>query len=419
MLWLCNVPVSPICKELGIAPPVNGGWIDGAFDDVMSDKSVELIICYPQSRVVHIEESRGRRFLGIGFPWPSNTRGTDEIARTFVSILSANMPDVIHIFGTENSFCEAMAASASSLGMEDRVVVSIQGLVSECCRQFLPDFPRRWLKRATISELKNHCSLWDQKESYRRRGESEKRLIRSARHVIGRTVWDEGCCRLLNPNVAYHHVGESLRDEFYAATPGRNPNAHRIYFSQGGKPIKAMHRLIEALPMVVEQYPDVEVMVAGIQGLREGWARGLTYDRYLASRLDKLGLRDRFKFLGMLDASGVVSAMHECSVFVSTSSIENSPNSMGEAMILGLPCVATFVGGVPDIAEHGKEALLVPLNEAELLAYSIIRLFGDSKLSKQLSEAGRKRALFNHSKDLNRRDLLDTYSVITAGRDRV
>ncbi len=115
-----------------------------------------------------------------------------------------------------------------------------------------------------------------------------------------------------------------------------------------------MYRLVEALPAIARRVPDVRVVVAGSSGLRTDPMRGSSYDRYLARRMDELSVRDRFEFVGSLGPDEVVAQMALCSAFVSTSAIENSPNSMGEAMMMGLPCVATFVGGVPDIAEHGK-----------------------------------------------------------------
>ena len=218
----------------------------------------------------------------------------------------------------------------------------------------------------------------------------------------------------MNPDIEYHHVGESLRPEFYDATPARDASSHKLYFSQGSKPIKAMYRLVEALPAIARRVPDVRVVVAGSSGLRIDPMRGSSYDRYLARRMDELCVRDRFEFVGSLGPDEVVAQMALCSAFVSTSAIENSPNSMGEAMMMGLPCVATFVGGVPDIAEHGKEALLVPFNETELISDALIRVLTDDSLAHALGDAGRKRANINHSRIVNRDALLGAYARIAA-----
>lgn len=413
--WLCNAPVRAITEALGRSGSNNSGWLDGAFSDVMLAGEHELTIFYPQKGTAGVEHSSGRGFEAYGFAWSTGNKREQKTTRAlFIEVLNSQKPDVIHIFGSENEFGELMAKAASDCGLLGRTAVSIQGLVSVCYRQFMPGFSDAWLKRRTLSEIKNRCSLYEQRESYRRRGESEERLIASVHHIIGRTRWDEGCCRLMNPDIVYHHVGESLRPEFYCFPPNRDAASHRLYFSQGSKPIKAMYRLVEALPAVRRVVPDVKVVVAGSNGLRTDPLRGLSYDRYLAERMDRLGVRNHFEFVGSLGPSEVVAQMAGCSAFVSTSSIENSPNSMGEAMMMGLPCVATFVGGAPDVAEHGKEALFVPFNETELLADALIRVLIDESFAEDLAIAGRKRALLNHSRAANRDALLQTYNHIAS-----
>ena len=415
MAWLCNSPIRAVNEALGRGGFVNSGWLDGAFNDVMLAGGHELVIFYPQSTSVETERSAGRGFDAYGFAWKIGGVEERKAAMTlFANVLKSEKPDVVHIFGTENEFGELMARASEDCGLLDRTVVSIQGLVSVYSRQFMPGFSDRWLKRCTLSDFKNRCSLYEQRESYRRRGQSEERLIASVHHIIGRTRWDEGCCRLLNPDIEYYHVGESLRPEFYEASPKRDAESHKLYFSQGCKPIKAMYQLVEALPAVVRRVPDVKVVVAGSNGLRTGPLRGTSYDRYLAERMDSLGIHDRFEFVGLLGPKEVIAHMASCSAFVSTSSIENSPNSMGEAMMMGLPSVATFVGGVPDIAEHGKEALLVPFNETELLADAIIRVLTDASLAESLADAGRKRALQNHLRNANCDALLGAYTHIAS-----
>ena len=59
-------------------------------------------------------------------------------------------------------------------------------------------------------------------------------------------------------------------------------------------------------------------------------------------------MEDKIEFLGRLSAEGMKQAYLDANVFVMPSTIENSPNSLGEAMLLGVPCVAADVGGVAE-----------------------------------------------------------------------
>ena len=96
-------------------------------------------------------------------------------------------------------------------------------------------------------------------------------------------------------------------------------------------------------------------------------------------------------------------------VFVCPSSIENSSNSLGEAQIIGTPAIASYVGGVPDMAEHEKTALLYRFEEYEMLAYFIVRIFSDADLAERLSENGRIVARKRHDEDVNASTLLNIY----------
>ena len=80
--------------------------------------------------------------------------------------------------------------------------------------------------------------------------------------------------------------------------------------------------------------------------------------------------------------------------------------------MLGLPCVTSFVGGVPSIAKVGEEALFFPLNEPEMLACHVVWLFEHEDKARQIGDKGRMRALRNHSHEKNTRQLLAVYHEI-------
>lgn len=63
-----------------------------------------------------------------------------------------------------------------------------------------------------------------------------------------------------------------------------------------------------------------------------------------------------------------------CNVFVCPSSIENSPNSLGEAQILGVPCIGSYAGGIPDMM-IGLESYLFRFDDIDMLSYLLCRVF--------------------------------------------
>jgi L-malate glycosyltransferase len=105
----------------------------------------------------------------------------------------------------------------------------------------------------------------------------------------------------------------------------------------------------------------------------------------LAQERDRAGLAGRFTFLGRRDDS--LRIMTGADVFVLPSHQEGLPLALMEAMSVGLPIVATAIGGVPDIVTHGVEGLLVPPGHAKELADAIVEVTEDEPMRARMATA--------------------------------
>ncbi len=132
----------------------------------------------------------------------------------------------------------------------------------------------------------------------------------------------------------------------------------------------------------------------------------------LRNEIIRRNLQKNVRFLGMLVAEEMRDRYLKSHVFVSASTIENSPNSVGEAMILGVPVVASDVGGVSSMLINWKEGLLYPFNEYAVLAENVCKFFRDNDLSISISMAERERALQTHAREENYSVLLSHYKKI-------
>ena len=167
-----------------------------------------------------------------------------------------------------------------------------------------------------------------------------------------------------------------------------------------------------ALPIIHNHFPQAKIYVSGIDVTRSkdkyGFLKRDGYGAYLKRLINKYQLGDSVVFLGALDAEGMKNQYLKANVFVCPSSIENSPNSLGEAQILGTPCVASYVGGVMDMMA-GDERNMYRFEEIEMLAYKICEVFsnGDS-----LKADIREKAQERHSPEANSRQLLYIYNCV-------
>ena len=116
--------------------------------------------------------------------------------------------------------------------------------------------------------------------------------------------------------------------------------------------------------------------------------------------------------LGPLGAAEMAEQYRQANVFVCPSSIENSPNSLGEAQLIGCPVVASNVGGVADMVADGLTGLLYRFEETEMLAEAVCRMFGNDALAASLSAGGIRAASERHDGDRNAREMLEIYKSI-------
>ena len=99
------------------------------------------------------------------------------------------------------------------------------------------------------------------------------------------------------------------------------------------------------------------------------------YQTWCKQLIRRLGLADHVQYTGPLDAAAMRQAYLDADLFLLPSYSENSPNSLGEAMLLGLPCVASAVGGIPSMLANGTEGLLYgDALDADALARAVLQV---------------------------------------------
>ena len=141
---------------------------------------------------------------------------------------------------------------------------------------------------------------------------------------------------------------------------------------------KGIQYLLQAIPLIAKQFPDFEIYVAGEGG----------YRKQLESLAETLRAVSYVKFLGHV--SDVRAFLQHLDLFVQPSRSESLGVAIMEAMSVGLPVVATNVGGIPEIIEDKVSGILVPPCNPDLLAKSIVSLCCDHETRKRMGANGKK-----------------------------
>ena len=103
-------------------------------------------------------------------------------------------------------------------------------------------------------------------------------------------------------------------------------------------------------------------------------------------RVAELGLDGRVRFLGPLERDDVLALFRAADASLITSSWENFPHTVVEALAVGTPVIATSVGGVPELVHDGTNGLLVPAGDTEALVGAIRRMLDEPELRERLAE---------------------------------
>lgn len=420
VLWLCNVPTRAISQDLDIQASISGGWLETLSTLIASRSDCQLHYCFFSSSIDRKKhgESYGIKYYALPY---ADAKKIARAKKMLIEIVRDVNPDIVHIFGSEYLTSYAMVLAVTQLGLLEKTVLHIQGLVSICAKHYTLGIPSKWKYVMMPRDILRNSSISKDQRDLVRRGELEVKCIGMLKNICGRTEWDKACVTQINPTIKYFVCNESLRSTFYQHQwDVKNIKRLNVFVSQGNYPLKGLHFVLEALYIVRKRFPSVRLFVAGHDPTftKESPLRKLrrtSYGQYLLSLLRKYKLQECVVFTGILNEDEMCKRLLESHVFISSSTIENSPNSLGEAMILGLPCVVSYVGGTTSMMINQEEGLFYQADAPYMLAHQLMKLFEDDELAVRLGQKAQKRASMTHSFHRILQDTIEMYRLISRG----
>lgn len=425
VLWVCNIAVPAIATQLNLPVSNREGWLTGLIEKI-SLKPISgrftLGVAFPVegegvviNRELTMSENCRIQTYGFGEDLNKPYIYNPALEDTFKEIIADFEPDIVHIFGTE--FPHTLAA-VRAYNKPENTLIGIQGLCSRIAESYSADIPVSVKYGFTFRDILKRDNVWQQIEKFRKRGANEIEALKLTGHVAGRTDFDRSAVKAINPNATYHHLGETMRPPFYKGSWNiENCIPHSIFLSQGDYPLKGFHYILKAMPKIIERYPDTVLYVAGAnilsQETTKDFLKRCSYAKYLNKLIRQNRLGNHVVMLGKLDAEQMKEQYLASNVFVCPSSLENSPNSLGEAMLLGVPCVAANVGGIPSMMVGGQDGILYTAGDINALSTAIMEIFDKEEITKLYSRNAKHHAYENHDSDNNYSELMILYYNMT------
>lgn len=414
LLILCNMIPGCVRVAMGQNDSGAGLWLDHVLSDLMKKSEMNLFVLCRGNK-----KTSGRisdRFAYSIFEEAKPQRYYPELEAQFVDVLESFCPDVIHAWGTEYGHTLALVNAAEKSGVLDRVVISIQGLCSFVEQHHNEGIPYHVIHSFTLRDLLRRDNLYEMGKTYTKRGKLEVEALKKAHNVIGRTEWDRAASMQINPKLNYFHCNETMRPDFYSGSwKYADCTKHRIFAPGWWDPSKGFHHLLRAMPEILKEYPDATITVPGTSYFPTSLKQRLrtrAYDKYLAHLTKQLGLCDKIRFLGKLSAENMKAAFLDANVFVMPSNIENSPNTVCESMLLGVPCVSSLVGGILKMMIHGKEGFVYQPSAEYMLAFYVKEIFRKGESAQTIGHAASCHALQTHDPKINLEMLVSVYQSV-------
>lgn len=388
----------------------SGGWLFSSATSLLKQPGdIEICVAMVSSCFTEFKFLCGERLLYYTIP---SGKGFDKYHHGYDNywqiIESEYRPDVVHVHGLESS----IGLSYIRVCGNSNVVCSLQGLPNIIARYLMHGLTlKEMLKNTTVRDMARFNTYLSSVKANARKDTMVKEMMLECNNFIGRTEWDKTHLWTVNPNANYFFCNETLRSNFYNNIwQYEKCRPHTIFISA----MKGLHIFLKALPIIVRQYPDTQVFVATGGNLVHDDIRSKLmmtgFEHMIKNRIRKFKIEKYIHFLGPLNEEQMVKHYLQANVFVCPSTCENSSNSVCEAQLLGVPLVASYVGGMADLIPNDSCGVMYRSEEYEMLSKKVCDIF--EKSSSFDNREMRSVALKRHDAKINAERTIEIYTTI-------
>lgn len=416
VLWIISVLVPDHKKCFNVNVDNFGNWIHNLIVSLkqsgfLDNNSLHIISAYSGLKAQY------KHFDGIDYYLVphKNLNFVDKNFENIVdNIVSKISPDIIEVFGVEVFLINCVIEKRNVIPL----VASLHGFASVIAKEYFSGISLlNIIKYRTLIDNLKLNGVLERKILLYVRGYNEIRNLRKLNYVMGRTSFDKNYSFKINSNLSYWKCNSLLNNCYFESIWDlNNVNRYSLYISQGHYPIKGLHFLIEAIKILRSKFPQISLVISGVKFNYSPFSKRIFraggYENYIISKIYKYKLQDSIRFVGYLTQDEILETMLTSHILVSPSAIENSPTNVAEGQMLGMPVVATDVGGTIEYINNNFDGLLVEFGDVEELVEAISKIFSDDKFAINLGSNAKITASNRHNPRLVIDTMINIYKRI-------
>lgn len=391
-----------------------GNWIQSLIESLLiSKKNIKICVAFHDKNVrrVTFYNNNNVKIAKIPIAYTSNRmfkilqnwnllNEYKNATMDYLEIVSKVKPDIIQIFGLESPFIRIIDL------VSQPILVHIQGLLAPYMYKNRLRIKSRELLFS--NSIKNNIVgynfiTFNKKMS--KHLKLEKRIYHKCKYFLGRTDWDRRCVKAFAPQARYFYCQEIMRQSFYKIEWQKPNNNKFIFYTTIVDGFFKNVDMIFEVSFILEKYH---------KNLSFEWHIGGVSDHDKISKImKKRGIIPKnLKLLGRLNSQEIIKELLNANLFIYPSAIENGCNAVQEAMLCGIPIVATHAGGLSTTIEDKKTGVLVQEGDPYVLAGAIIEMLENEKETLELGKNARQIAHKRHLGSTIVENLINIYEKV-------
>lgn len=331
----------------------------------------------------------------------------DEINQ-YDKIIANFKPDLIVSYGTENPFVLSLKKSPLPS------LVIIQGSIEQIAKHYFDAIDHHEFMQLVFSKdfltgvgpIHRYLYLKKYKNF-------ERMFYEDCHNFSGRTKWDKDLILKYNSTAHYYHCDEIINPVFFNSKWDPNKTRENVVYSTCSDALfKGSLSIVKSFALLKQQgRTDIKLRLGGVN-------INSVVGQFIKNIINKHHLEDQIEILGTLNHGQIIEQINSAKIFVLPSHMENSPNSLCEAMVLGAPCIASNAGGTSSMLTHEYEGLIYEPKDLEHLAENIIYLIDNPDIAASYGAQARKTARKRHDPKTNVDNMVEIYNQVISTQSK-